>query len=318
MTAATASGVDPYADPTKVMGRRVLAYLVDSLIGLLIALAVIVPYFHSHVDTVHYPSADAASDGCYSINRATWHRVEDDANGNGNLFLERSAHYCIPLGETGYQFDGHDIAAAQVPITLLSLLPAVAIYVVLQGLTGWTPGKLLLGLRVVREDGQPPGLGWALLRWLLLHTIDGLCFIGFFVALSSKGHRRLGDMAASTFVVRKRFAGAPIQVPGMGTAAPPYQFTAPGPYAGPPAAGAPNPYGRYPADPAGAPPPPAGAPAWGPAATPPPAADATVVAPTGDGPHWDEARGAYIQYDREQGAWLQWNDGTQAWGPIDA
>jgi hypothetical protein len=47
----------------------------------------------------------------------------------------------------------------------------------------------------------------------------------------------------------------------------------------------------------------------------PPAA-APGAAASGDGPRWDEARNAYIQYDQAQGAWLQWDDTAQAWKPI--
>src|SRR3546814_12956826 len=43
----------------------------------------------------------------------------------------------------------------------------LAMLVVLQGLTGWTIGKLITGLRVVGEDGRAPGLGKALLPWVL-------------------------------------------------------------------------------------------------------------------------------------------------------
>src|SRR3546814_1986520 len=71
--------------------------------------------------------------------------------------------------------------------------------VVLQGLTGWTIGKLITGLRVVGEDGRAPGLGKALLRWVLW-VLDGfpyvLPLVGGIVALTTVGHRRVGDMAA--------------------------------------------------------------------------------------------------------------------------
>jgi uncharacterized RDD family membrane protein YckC len=40
--------------------------------------------------------------------------------------------------------------------------------VVLQSLTGWSVGKLLLGLRVVKEDGSRPGFLKTLGRWGLL------------------------------------------------------------------------------------------------------------------------------------------------------
>ncbi len=63
---------------------------------------------------------------------------------------------------------------------------------------------------------------------------------------------------------------------------------------------------ELPGTPAAAPPP-----GWRPA---PPAAAPT---PGADGPHWDVARGTYIQYDRSSGTWVQWDDHDKAWKPIE-
>src|SRR3546814_15167681 len=75
----------------------------------------------------------------------------------------------------------------------------LAMLVVLQGLTGWTIGKLTTGLRVVGEDGRAPGLGQALLRWVLWvpHGFPYvLPLVGGLVALTAVGHRRAGARAA--------------------------------------------------------------------------------------------------------------------------
>ncbi len=70
---------------------------------------------------------------------------------------------------------------------------------------GQTPGKRLLGLRVIREDGLPVGLKESLLR-NLLRVADlqpGMTYVLGMVCLvrDSKG-RRLGDIVAGTIVVR--------------------------------------------------------------------------------------------------------------------
>ncbi|GIF26921.1 putative RDD family membrane protein YckC [Actinoplanes tereljensis] len=77
-------------------------------------------------------------------------------------------------------------------------------YVLLEGLTGRTVGKLITGIRVVdAETGRRPGLLSGFVR-TLLRIIDG--FAGYLLALivviNSKNRRRLGDMAAKTLVVR--------------------------------------------------------------------------------------------------------------------
>lgn len=77
----------------------------------------------------------------------------------------------------------------------------VGYYVLCEGLGGATVGKLLLGLRVVRTDGRPCGLGAALLR-AMLRFVDGMLF-GLPAVLSMREPRnqRLGDRAAGTLVV---------------------------------------------------------------------------------------------------------------------
>lgn len=73
---------------------------------------------------------------------------------------------------------------------------------------GRTPGKRALGLRVVRADGRP--VDWPAV--LLRNTVRGLdlapllapYLLGGLVCLFDRHHRRLGDLAAGTLVVRER------------------------------------------------------------------------------------------------------------------
>ena len=81
----------------------------------------------------------------------------------------------------------------------------VLYYILLEGYLGQTLGKMLLGIKVVREDnGEVPGLGAAFIR-TLLRLIDGLFsyLVAFISVLISGKNQRLGDMAAHTLVVRK-------------------------------------------------------------------------------------------------------------------
>ena len=77
---------------------------------------------------------------------------------------------------------------------------------------GQTPGKRLLKLRVIREDGRPITFWEAAVR-NLLRTFDmmpapfySIGLISVFVSLSDQ---RVGDMVAGTVVVREREAEAP-------------------------------------------------------------------------------------------------------------
>ena len=69
---------------------------------------------------------------------------------------------------------------------------------------GASPGKRIMGLRVVREDGSPAGLREIFLR-NLLRAADGLP-VGYVVGVLAMGidprFRRLGDRLAGTLVVR--------------------------------------------------------------------------------------------------------------------
>jgi uncharacterized RDD family membrane protein YckC len=91
---------------------------------------------------------------------------------------------------------------------LPSLLYVVIIalyYILLEGYLGQTVGKMVLGIKVVREDnGELPGLGGAAIR-TLLRIVDGLFsyLVAFITVLISGKNQRLGDMTAHTLVVRK-------------------------------------------------------------------------------------------------------------------
>ena len=71
---------------------------------------------------------------------------------------------------------------------------ALEVYV-LTAATGFTIGKRLLGLRVVRLDGKPVGFGWSLIRLVLLLAVVPPLVL-------DKNLRGLHDRAAGTVVIR--------------------------------------------------------------------------------------------------------------------
>ena len=78
-------------------------------------------------------------------------------------------------------------------------------YILMEGYLGQTVGKILLGIKVVREDnGEVPGLKASTLR-TLLRIVDGLFsyLVAFVAVLATQKRQRLGDMAARTLAVRK-------------------------------------------------------------------------------------------------------------------
>jgi uncharacterized RDD family membrane protein YckC len=277
------------SDPTAVMGRRIVAFVIDIVIawGIFFGIAAATTSY----DTLSEEAAQRAfgrGDMCSGVNETT----DGDATVNactltislpdGTVLEDRlvvfydGKNYVIETGST---------AAAWGAVLVYWLL----VFVIWQGVAGVTPGKGLLGLRAVNEDGDAPGIGRAFIRSLLM-IVDSLCcyLVGLIAAMTSKGHRRVGDMAAKTFVVGKDAKGAgPVSVPGMAPPAPAYAA--------------------------------ATSPSWGtsPPMTPPVAGEPVDAPPAAGEPQWDAARNAYIQWDTAQQKWLQFDDATQQWRPID-
>ncbi|MBI5755610.1 MAG: RDD family protein [Nitrospirae bacterium] len=71
--------------------------------------------------------------------------------------------------------------------------------------TGWdgqTPGKRLLGLRVVRTTGEPVGYGRALLRYIGYFISFFFLGLGFVMIAVDRNKRGLHDMIAGTCVIK--------------------------------------------------------------------------------------------------------------------
>jgi len=72
-------------------------------------------------------------------------------------------------------------------------------------MNGQTIGKRILGLRVIRDNGQPIEFSHALIRGIIRSSLD-MMYVGFFAILFSKKHKRIGDMAAGTIVIIEKYA----------------------------------------------------------------------------------------------------------------
>jgi uncharacterized RDD family membrane protein YckC len=75
--------------------------------------------------------------------------------------------------------------------------------------TGQTPGKKMLGIRVVEENGQPISVAAAFIRNLLRIIDTGFALIGLVVIWIEPKEKRLGDLAAGTIVIRERKQSQP-------------------------------------------------------------------------------------------------------------
>ena len=246
-----------------------------------------------------------------------------------------------PCSARGFCTNVNDRYVAGWPMVVLALVwlvYMVGVFVLQRGLTGRTVGTMLTGVVTVGEDGRPLGIGKALLR-SVAGVVDWLpcCLplVGLITIYASPGHRRVGDMAASSYVVGNDGFGRPVVLPGPVAPAPP---TAPAPTSYPPRAPtAPTPQPPTPQPPTPQPPtlqpptpqPPAPfGPQPQPSSAPPgfsaglslspspspggPSGSDRSDAPGGSGgPVWDWQRQAYIQWDRQREQWLQFDQATQ-------
>lgn len=102
---------------------------------------------------------------------------------------------------------GADEALGQAFTVVLLALVMAGVPIALETLLhGRTVGKLVMGLRTVRDDTGPVGLRHAVIRALagtieLWATLGGLALV---VASTNEKARRIGDLLAGTYVVRDR------------------------------------------------------------------------------------------------------------------
>jgi uncharacterized RDD family membrane protein YckC len=174
-------------DPTAVMGRRYLAFFIDVLISLAAFAIIFFPLATRRTvdQTLQLP-------GC--------HRSFVNSNE-----IRCDGRTVFVINDTVYEADGGATIVLSIAFTLLY-------FGVLEGLAGATLGKRVVGLRVVKEDGSIEGIGNGLIRWILF-AIDGplsLFLCGVITSSVARGHRRLGDSAAKTYVVAASDVGRPI------------------------------------------------------------------------------------------------------------
>jgi uncharacterized RDD family membrane protein YckC len=118
----------------------------------------------------------------------------------------------LPVGTLAGVAAGATDEALGAAILLVTLVSVIMGYPVLfETLTrGRSPGKMALGLRVVRDDGGPVRFRHALVR-ALVQIVDFFILVGAVGVIASLGSakgKRLGDMLAGTVVIRERVPGS--------------------------------------------------------------------------------------------------------------
>jgi uncharacterized RDD family membrane protein YckC len=182
-------------DSTAVLGRRYGAFFIDVAICIVAFIILFMAFATQRTvaETLRLPGCHyASSSSSFDSSR----QIECD---NRAVFRVNDTVYEAEIGPTFGLF---------IVFTLLYfMLP--------EALVGASLGKAMTGIRVVRPDGSRIGIGRSLLRWLLF-WVDGpltLYLCGIISSSVSRGHRRVGDMAAGSYVVGKDTWGKPVSLP---------------------------------------------------------------------------------------------------------
>jgi len=211
-------GLDNGGDPTKVLVRRYLAYLVDFLLIALIGILALAF------------TAQASTPEELGLQPNDVKRYQETDNG---LYVVYFRDVPVLEDEVGILV----VEPGDLQVIALVLAAAwILMYVGMQGFTGATVGKGAAGIRTVKGTGDPPGILRALVRSLLL-PIDALPstllpLVGTIFAVATTGHRRLGDLVGRTYVVDKDAKGRPVE---LGGGIPPQQIDGPMDHLQPPA-----------------------------------------------------------------------------------
>jgi uncharacterized RDD family membrane protein YckC len=131
---------------------------------------------------------------------------------------------------------GVSSSADKVGTAILIALVAIVLFAILFGYfiafeafwNGQTPGKKLLGIRVVRDGGYPIDFGASMIRNLIrvAEMLFGMYALSALSATISPENKRLGDIAAGTLVVRDARLAVPSLEVLKGRAEPVYGATA--------------------------------------------------------------------------------------------
>jgi uncharacterized RDD family membrane protein YckC len=147
-------------------GRRVLGYLVDTFLGIVASIPLILGYV-ALIDSLDY-----------------------ETDSFGNRQISDTSHV-----------DGTTIALLVIG-GLIALGFGIYNQIIRQGRTGYSLGKTLVGIRLVKEStGEPMGALMCFVRQLA-HYVDSLiCYLGWFWPLWDAKNQTIGDKIMGTVVI---------------------------------------------------------------------------------------------------------------------
>jgi uncharacterized RDD family membrane protein YckC len=139
-------------------------------------------------------------------------QIQYEIAGLGERIIARAIDYLVQLMYgicAVYVLMGllYTLNAPTYLVTILLLIPIFGYDLAMEVLlNGQSIGKKITRLQVMSEDGHSATLGQKLLRWLIFPIDAFLFFIIAILSITNTRYgQRLGDLAAGTVVVRRRF-----------------------------------------------------------------------------------------------------------------
>jgi len=119
-----------------------------------------------------------------------------------SLILDLFTVIIYLIGSSLIPMDGGFGYTAVITYYGMAILLNAAYFIYFHGTTGQTPGKRILGLKVIRTDGTPVTPGIAFLRWVGYFIAKIPLFLGFIWAAFDDRKQGWHDKIAGTCVIR--------------------------------------------------------------------------------------------------------------------
>lgn len=99
--------------------------------------------------------------------------------------------------------DSPGFGRAFTPIYLLLFFLASSYFVILNGYSGKTIGKMFMGIKIISDEGNPIGFWQSFVRWIGYYVSGIFLFIGFIWSFFDPNYQSWHDKIAGTYVVKE-------------------------------------------------------------------------------------------------------------------
>lgn len=99
--------------------------------------------------------------------------------------------------------DSYELKRVFMPIFMLLFFLASSYFVILNGYGGRTIGKMIMGIRIISDEGGSIGFWQSFVRWIGYYISGAFLFLGFVWSIFDKSSQSWHDKIAGTYVVKE-------------------------------------------------------------------------------------------------------------------